>query len=637
MNRRFVKATFLFLLLAFTAQAVIAKDAWISVRSKNFFLLGNASEKEIREVAARLEQFREVASNLFIKANLNSSIPTRVVVFKNDYSFRPFKPNSNTAGYFQPGQDVNYITLKTELSDDQNPFGIIFHEYTHLLINNTSGNVPTWFNEGLAEYYSTFAISEDQKVVLGKPIATHVYLLRQNSMLPLRTLFKVTQESPYYNERDKQSIFYAESWALMHYLILADKGKHVGQLTRFLQLIEANVNLESAFTEAFQTTFERMEDDLRQYIKNDRYPVTPGHFDRKLSVERELAVAPLSDAEVQAYLGDLLLHSYRPEAEGYLKRALELDPKLAIAHAALGMLRVREGKIDEARRSLERAAEANSQNYLIHYYYAYALSREGMSDAQVVMGYEPGTAAKIREELNKAIALRPDYPESYNLLAFVNLVTETQLDESIALLKRVLEASPGRNDLLFTLAQLYMKKDDFKTAREILERLRRNNGDQHMRQQAQSLLTQLAAREELIAAYEARRKEHGGGSDPSVIAPADAVMVAPDPSTWLRKALRKPNEGELQVQATLLRVDCDEKGIVFTVSIEERKVKLRTDQFNNVRLVSFSTDAGREITCGPRELDNVIICYVPAQDSKTKVEGTIKSIEFVPKEFRLKA
>jgi FimV-like protein len=633
MNRRLITATLLFLLLAFAAQAVVAKDAWISVRSKNFFLLGNASEKEIREVAARLEQFREVASNLFIKANLNSSIPTRVVVFKNDYSFRPFKPNANTAGYFQPGQDVNYITLKTEVNDDQNPFGVIFHEYTHLLINNTSGNVPTWFNEGLAEYYSTFAISEDQKVVLGKPIAPHVYLLRQNPLLPLRTLFKVTQESPYYNERDKQSIFYAESWALMHYLILADKGKHVEQLARFLQLIEANVNLESAFTQSFQTTFEKMEDDLRQYIKNDRYPVSPGHFDRKLSVERELAVASLSDAEVQAYLGDLLLHSYRPEAEGYLQRALELDPKLAIAHAALGMLRVREGKIDQATRSLERAAEANSQNFLIHYYYAYALSRGGMNDAQVVTGYEPATAAKIREELNKAIALRPDYPESYNLLAFVNLVTETQLDESIAFLKRVLEMSPGRNTLLFTLAQVYMKKQDFKTAREILERLRENNGDQHLRQQAQSLLTQLA----VIAAYEARSREHGGGTDPSVIAPADAVMVAPDPSTWLRKALRKPNEGELQVQATLLRVDCDEKGIVFTVSIEEKQVKLRTDRFNNVRLVSFSTDAGREITCGPRELDNVIICYVPAQDSKTKVDGTIKSIEFVPKEFRLKA
>lgn len=63
--------------------------------------------------------------------------------------------------------------------------------------------MPLWFNEGLAEYYSTFSITGDQKIVMGKPIASHVYLLR-NKMLPLRTLFQVDHKSPHYNERDKR-------------------------------------------------------------------------------------------------------------------------------------------------------------------------------------------------------------------------------------------------------------------------------------------------------------------------------------------------------------------------------------------------------------------------------------------------
>src|SRR5882672_5188801 len=184
-----------------------AKDTWTSVRSKNFLLVGNASEKEIRQVGVRLEQFREVFSRLFTKVNFSSPVPTTVIVFKSDSSYKPFKPNANTAGYFQAGYDVNYITLTTETRGEQNPFSVIFHEYTHLLVNNTIGNVPLWFNEGLAEYYSTFSISNDQKVVLGNPIANHVYLLRENKMLPLRTLFQVDHHSPYYNERDKQSIF----------------------------------------------------------------------------------------------------------------------------------------------------------------------------------------------------------------------------------------------------------------------------------------------------------------------------------------------------------------------------------------------------------------------------------------------
>jgi tetratricopeptide (TPR) repeat protein len=640
MKRLALAASLCLLLCGTAAPTVASRDTWISLRSKNFFLIGNSSEKEIRQVAERLEQFREVAAHLFTKANFNSPVPTTVVVFKNDSSYRPFKPNAYTAGYFQPGPDVNYITLKTELSDSLNPFSVIFHEYTHLLINNTTGNVPTWFNEGLAEYYSTFSISDDQKIILGKPIAHHVHLLRESRMLPLKTLFKVDQESPHYNERDKQSIFYAQSWALIHYLILGNQGQRLEQLGKFLQLTDANVPTEVAFQQAFQTTFENMENGLQNYIRNDRYPIALRRFERKLDFDKEMKAGPMSEAEVQAYLGDLLVHSNRREAESYLQKALRLEPELAIANASLGMLRVREGKIDEARRSLERAVAANSQNYLIHYYYAYALSREGMTDKELVAGYTTDTAFRIRAELEKAIKLRPDYPESYNLLAFVNLVTETQLDESITLLKRVLATSPGRNDIQFTLAQVYARKQDFKTARQILERLSQHNGDQHLRQQAQAVLAQFADREEQIARFEAARKsiERNGTISPVIVTDPDTKFEPPDPSTLLREALRRPAEGETQVQATLLRVDCDSKGIVFTVRIDERVVKLHTDRFQSVMMKAFSEDTGGMITCGPRKPENaVVICFVPSADARPLVEGTIKSIEFVPKDFKLKA
>src|SRR5688572_11412263 len=328
--------------IALTPPLVFAKDNWISVRSKNFLLIGNANEKQIKQVAGRLEQFREVFSHLFPKAVLSTSVPTTVVVFKNDSSYAPFKPNSNTAGYFQPGDDVNYITLTTETRGQQDPFDVIFHEYTHLMVNSTLGNVPTWFNEGLAEYYSTFSISDDQNVVLGSPIASHVYLLREKKMLPLRTLFQVDHQSPYYNERDKQSVFYAQSWALMHYLILGKSAQRVTRIGKFLDSLSANIPMEQAFQQAFELSFEQMERELQEYIRNDRYPFMSGKFEQKIGTDTEMQTAPVSEAEAQAYVGDLLLHSNRAEAEGYLKKALVVDPNLAMAHASLGMLRVRE-------------------------------------------------------------------------------------------------------------------------------------------------------------------------------------------------------------------------------------------------------------------------------------------------------
>jgi tetratricopeptide (TPR) repeat protein len=636
--------TLCFLLFAPALHPVAAKDSWTSVHSKNFFLIGNASEKEIKQVAVRLEQFREVFSRLFTKMNFNSPVPTTVVVFKSDSSYRPFKPNATTVGYFQSGPDVNYITLTTELHGDQDPFNVIFHEYTHLLVNNTVGNMPSWFNEGLAEYYSTFSMTDDRKIMLGKPISNHVFLLRENKMLPLRTLFQVDQQSPYYNEREKQSIFYAESWALMHYLILGNNGKYLPQLGKFMESMDANVPMEQAFQQAFETTFEKMEKELRDYIKHDTYPVTSGQFTNKLGFDTEMQGAPISEAEAQAYLGDLLLHSHRTDAESYLQKALTLDPQLAMANASLGMLRVRQGKIDEARQSLDRAVAANSQNYLIHYYLAYALSREGMNESQFVTDYAPETAARIRAELAKAIAERPDYPESYSLLAFVNLVTNTQLDESITLVNRALTTSPGRHDLLYTLAQLYMRKEDFKTARQLAERLNQNS-DAGVRQRAQLLLKAMDSRDEQIAQFEALRKSENGteaSGPPSLTRSSPRPEAGPpagplDPSAYLQAALRKPEGGEKRIQGTLVRLDCDAKGITFVIKVEDRLLKVHTDRFESIQIVAFTTEVNGDITCGPRKPENlVVICYAPSTETRAKFDGTIKSVEFVPKDFKLK-
>ena len=633
--KRFLIVLAVLLLLASSGALsvpVSAKDNWLSVRSKNFLLVGNANEKQIRQVGLRLEQFREVFAQLFPKAVHTSPVPTTVIVFKSDDSYRPFKPNPNVAGYFQPGQDVNYITLTTEVRGEQDPFKVIFHEYTHLLVNNITPNVPLWFNEGLAEYYSTFTITDDTKVVLGSPISNHVFLLRESKMLPLRTLFNVDEKSAYYNERDKQSVFYAESWALMHYLILGKDGQRVPQMGNFLKLMSENVPLEEAFKQAFAMSFESMEKELREYIKHDRYPVLTGHFESKVVVESDMQVAPITEATAQSYLGDLLFHIHRADSEAYLKKALSLDPNEPLANASLAMLLLRQGKAPEARKQLEKAA-ANSSNYLLHYYYAYALSRQG-EDEQMVSTFSYETANIMRAELKKAIELRPDFAESYNLLAFINLVTATNIDESIEMLKSVLANSPGKNDVKFMLAQLELQKGDIKSARPLLEQLSGIYNDAETRQRAQMLLDQLKEREEQLARY----RDSNATQSNIVVEQTTDAPVKIDPSSYLREALRKPDAGETQVQGILERIDCDPKGVVFNVRIAGRVLKVRAASFDNVDLTSFSPDAGGEISCGPRKSESsVVVCYVASTDARTKVDGTLRSIEFVPKDFQLKA
>jgi tetratricopeptide (TPR) repeat protein len=625
--------------------SVSAKETWTSVRSKNFLLVGNANEKDIREVALRMEQFREVFTHLFTGLNVDSPVPTTVVVFKNEASYQPFKLNANNAGYFQPGPDINYIALRLgrDAGSVDDPYAIIFHEYTHLLVRATSGATPLWFNEGLAEYYSTFSITDDQKVIVGKPIGRHVFLLRANKMLPLRTLFQVDSKSAYYNESEKQSIFYAESWALLHYLVLGKDGERKPQLGKFIELVSANVPMEEAFTQAFGTSFENMEKELHAYIQRDRYPIVTASFANKVSYDNAMQTAVINEAEAQAYLGDLMLKSNRRESEQYLQKALTLDPKLAMANASLGLLRLKQGKGVEARQLLERALEASSQNYLINYYYAFTLSREGHLDTDAVMGFAPETATKMRTAINRAIQLRPDFAESYNLLAFVNLVTDTDIDQTLQMLKRESAKAPGRGDTLFMLAQLYMRKEDFANARQVIEKLARDN-DLELRERAEGLRRHADALEQQLAQIRALKEapfpDSGRPTNAHETRDANGQQVIVhdvNPQDILRDSLRKPAAGETQIQATLVRIDCDAKGITFVVKANDRLRKLSVDSFRHMELTTFTEDAGRQITCGPRKPENnVVVSFVPTSDARAKSEGLLKAVEFVPADFRLK-
>jgi predicted Zn-dependent protease len=616
---------------------VAARDSWVSVRSKHLLVIGNGSEREIRQVAMRLEQFSEIVSQIFAKGTVDSPVPTTVIVFKDDASYGPFKSNENNAGYFQPGQDVNYITLSAESRGEQDPFSIIFHEYTHLLVNNSISKAPAWFNEGLSEFYSTLSVSADQKVLIGRPIRRHLTLLRQNVM-PLRTLLQVDYKSPYYNESRKQSIFYAESWAFMHFLMLGKNGARAGQVLNFLQQRSPKTTLDQSFQDTFGTSIENLENEFKVYIEQNRFQAAETKLSGKIDNTISLASAAVSDAQVLAYLGDLLLHSNRAEAEDYLQRALTLKPDLTQAHASLGMLRYRQGKTTEALTNLERAVTANSPNALVYYYYASALSRPTDGEAKLALGYAPEIAAKARAALKKAITLRKDLFDSYNLLAYLNLVTSTDIDETIALLSTALSQSPDRIDLRYMLGQLYMHKDDYKLARPLLEQVAASDAESSVLSHAKKLLGVMADIEQQEAKKAAARRARGlrAPVDTQLSEGAASTQALEDPSLELREVLRVPTSDETQVQGVLQSIECEQTGLVFVVKTHERVLRLRADTFQQVRRVSYTSEVRGMITCGARQpASPVVVCFIPTADKRSKVDGTLSSVEFVPSDFSL--
>jgi tetratricopeptide (TPR) repeat protein len=613
-----------------SGSAALAKETWLSVRSKHFHLVGNASEKDIRKVGVRLEQFRDVFSRIFTRSKASSAIPITVVVFKDDSAFRPYKPlyqgkPAAVSGYFQPGEDVNYILLTAELRET-NPYAVIFHEYVHALTSDNSRPLPPWLSEGIAEYYSSFEVeSNEQKVWLGKAIANHVLYLREQKFLPLQRLFAVDHRSPEYNERERKGVFYAQSWALVHYLLLGADGKWRAQFLQFINALAAGRPADDSFQEIFRTDYAALEKELKNYIGRSAYPAEYVTFKEKLSFDAGMQTAPLSEAEAQYYLGDVLCRiQRRDEGEEYLKRAVALDPKLAPAFASLGISRLRQSRYAEARQYLEQAVAANSQNHLAHYYYAFTLYREIFGEGRLAPDLPQDKVKLMRAALDSAIQLAPTFPETYNLLGFIHLATGENLGAGVNAVKKAMAIAPGREEYAMTLAQLYLRQEKFAEARQTLEPLARGASRPELRAQAESLI-------ETIAKIEQFKAESDSVTFSRTPPPPDggSVTATPPPPP---PTLRRRVEGD-KLKGLLTRIDCDDKGMTLTVKSGDRTVKLHTSAPERIQFITYTQDLSGEITCGPlNPAKQVIVTYRGSTDAKSPFDGEPIAVEFVKPE-----
>jgi tetratricopeptide (TPR) repeat protein len=323
-------------------------------------------------------------------------------------------------------------------------------------------------------------------MLLGKAIAEHVVTLRQ-TFLPVDKLFAVDHASPYYNEGTKQGIFYAESWAVMHYLMLANNRARQPQLMKFLNLLAGGKAINDSFTEAFETDPARFEKDLTEYISRFAFPAVLFKLQAKIDFDREMTASPLTEAQAQYYLGDLLFHMGRNDAaEAQFQKAISLDPNFAATYASFGLMRMREGKRDEALQFLTKAVQADTNNYLAHYNYAFMLQSELSANRS-----DKSQVQLMRDHVKKTIELAPAYYPAYDMLGYLALISREELPQTEDVLKKVLASAPGKRDLRLRLAEVMIANKEEIAARVILAPLKNVSDDDSVARRTNSLLEQI--------------------------------------------------------------------------------------------------------------------------------------------------
>jgi hypothetical protein len=170
-----------------------------------------------------------------------------------------------------------------------------------------------------------------------------------------------------------------------------------------------------------------------------------------------------------------------------------------------------------------------------------------------------------------------------------------------------------------------------------------------MQAAAQSMLDQVTVYEEQVTRYNARqeamkagsngesqalrtRETSSGTDNPTTTAPSET-----DRHALLRDSMRAPKDGEQQARGLLVRVDCSAKGVIFTVKINDRLLKLHSDVLDAVQFTSWTPEVSGDMTCGARHpADDVVVIYRAPKDGRAGSDGEMIALDFVPKDFVLK-
>jgi len=252
---------------------------WLLVSSRHFSVLTDAGDAKGREVALRLEQMRDAFAQLLLKTRLNLSEPLDVIAVKSDEEYAKLAPAPNgqivsAPGFFLPGEDRNYIVLNMAAADS---WRSVLHDFAAMMLNFNYPPTQPWFDEGFAEYFASLRLDARQGQFGADPGGL-VAILKSSPWLSIADLFNAA--APLGQSRN--TIFHAESWMLMHYLMDHNKLSETGS---YFEAVETQgVPVETAVQHAYGMSSAQLQQAVQSYFNSiaaceraaDRQPASAG-------------------------------------------------------------------------------------------------------------------------------------------------------------------------------------------------------------------------------------------------------------------------------------------------------------------------------------------------------------------------
>ena len=219
------------------------------------------------------------------------------------------------------------------------------------------------------------------------------------------------------------------------------------------------------------------------------------YYDGAIAKDSNYAPAYAGLAESYSYLNSYI---YSPSNDCYQKakvsalKAIEVDPLLAEAHSAIGVIKLWEWDWKAAKRSLQKAIELNPKSTSAHYYYAHYLVAMGrledaIDEMNKTLDADPLSRSahsllgvyylrarrleKARDHLHYALELQLDTPLTHTCLGQTYMLV-SEYDSGLAELKKAVSLAENNAIPLAALGWGYAVSGQKKEALGVLEELK---------------------------------------------------------------------------------------------------------------------------------------------------------------------
>ena len=490
-----------------------AEPKWQQVSSDHFLIVTDAGQKKARELIARFEQMRIAFAELLGRSKVRMSQPIEILAVANSGTYAQLAPQGTSLpAFFLRGEERVFIVVNASIEDS---WRAIEHPLAHYWLDYNYPPTAAWFDEGLAEYFAslyftnkTMQLGSDPELSWpGQPVYTEqgpglkslTELLSNPVWLKITDLMQMRNRVVNGREGTHHTLFYAQSWILIHYLLNQNK---LAQAGTYFDLVEnQRVPIPQAVQQAFGVTPAQLDQQVKDYFKTLKAlqaslqeaqgptpPLTPEPVrvsplpfpaDEVAASARDL---PAREADALVAEMELRMPEHREDAIQKLQ-ALAEDQKTetAIAHRALSWAYVQKGDSKAAFDELRSALELNNADPWSHFGIALAAYHSATQKGKYIQGL-----ANTMESLQFVLDEFREFALGYNILGWARL-EGGGANGAVEAMKVAVQLSPRDESYQLRLARACLAAKKFDEATGILDRLQHSHDSQVAKAAAKDL------------------------------------------------------------------------------------------------------------------------------------------------------